>query len=102
MYNGYLGDPYNYPMPNRKDLMSLSNITPEKDGYLSKRNIFNTNRNVSSNLYNQDIECITNQDSRPKLHGSIQVRKPEFANINHDIEGSYPHPLHFCHIKNRN
>lgn len=24
-------DPFNYPMPNRKDLMSLQTINPQKD-----------------------------------------------------------------------
>lgn len=30
------GDPFNFPMPNRKDLMSLSTINPQKD--LAKTN----------------------------------------------------------------
>jgi len=37
-YNGYLGDPYNYPTPQRKDLMSLSSLSPLKDGFKMNTN----------------------------------------------------------------
>jgi hypothetical protein len=49
-------DPYNYPMPCRKDLMSLSTINGAKDLVKTKVSSITTMRLVSGNLDNNDIE----------------------------------------------
>jgi len=51
-----MNDPFNYPTMNRKDLMSLSTINQKKDGQKTNTIQFISKRNVSFNLYTQDIE----------------------------------------------
>ena len=50
-----LGDPFNYPMPGRKDLMSLSTIDWGKDNMKTTTRKFQTRRFESTNLNTQDI-----------------------------------------------
>ncbi len=40
-------DPFNYPMPGRKDLMSLSVIGQEKDGFKTTTKQMTTGRHFS-------------------------------------------------------
>ena len=49
-------DPFNYPMPGRKDLMSLSTIDPNRDAMKTTTRKFSTRRFESSNLNTGDIE----------------------------------------------
>lgn len=51
-------DPYNYPALNRKDLMSLSTIDPNKDDQKTTAKYFITKRNETQNLNTMDIEGI--------------------------------------------
>lgn len=51
-------DPYNYPMPKRADLMSLSVIDSYKDGEYTHAKKFNTNRGFNQNLVTHDIQGI--------------------------------------------
>ena len=48
-------DPFNYPMPNRKDLMSLQTIDPMKDNAKTTTKKFTSGRMESNNLHTQDI-----------------------------------------------
>lgn len=48
-------DPFNYPMPGRKDLMSLSSIDFGRDSQKTTTRKFVTGRFESSNLNTQDI-----------------------------------------------
>lgn len=54
-YNGR-PDPFNYPMPGRKDTMNLNSIQAEKDGMKTTTFKFSTIRSTSQNLHTQDIE----------------------------------------------
>ena len=56
------GDPFNYPMPNRKDLMSLQTIDPMKDNAKTTTKKFASGRTESNNLTTQDItgKCLMN------------------------------------------
>lgn len=49
-------DPFDYPMPGRRDLMSLSVIDQNKDSFKVTTNKMTTNRNISQNLTTQDIQ----------------------------------------------
>jgi hypothetical protein len=49
-------DPYNYPMPQRSDLMSLSVIDPYKDGENTHAKKFNTSRGFNQALKTSDIQ----------------------------------------------
>lgn len=49
-------DPFDYPMPGRKDLMSLSVINQGKDGFKTTTTKMVTNRNASTNLNTHDID----------------------------------------------
>ena len=49
-------DPFDYPMPGRRDLMSLSVIDHNKDNFKVTTNKMTTNRNISQNLTTQDIQ----------------------------------------------
>ena len=49
-------DPYNFPMPNRSDLMSLSIINSHKDGEYTHAKQFNTGRGYNQALKTSDIE----------------------------------------------
>lgn len=48
-------DPFNYPMPQRKDLMSLSTIRAG-DGMKTTTSKFTTVRGASSNMATKDID----------------------------------------------
>ena len=48
-------DPFNYPMLNRADLMSLNTITAKQDGMKTTTFKFQTGRGVSHNLATSDI-----------------------------------------------
>ena len=47
-----MSDPFNWPFPNRKDLMSLSKITKNDIGFLPRRTFQNT---FSTSLITHDI-----------------------------------------------
>ena len=49
------GDPFNYPMPGRRDLMSLSTISQSMDQMKTTTKRFTTGRGDSSNLDTSDI-----------------------------------------------
>jgi hypothetical protein len=49
-------DPFNFPMPNRCDGMSLSVMNIKQDAVKTKTHKFNTSRIDSINLSNTDIE----------------------------------------------
>ena len=44
-------DPFNYPMPNRADTMTLSSINCEKDGMKTSTVKFESIRATSNNLH---------------------------------------------------
>ena len=49
-------DPFNWPMPNRADLMSLDTISKDKDLFRVKTAVsLPRNRQVSNNLETRDI-----------------------------------------------
>ena len=89
-------DPFNYPMPGRKDTMSLAVITAERDQTKVTCNQYVSNRNSSQNLSNQDIDgkflTLIFAGSQPTLFGSrfSTVRKPQTNLKNDDIERSAP------------
>lgn len=94
-------DPFNFPMPSRKDLMSLSTINASKDYMKTTTNKFNSKRSQSTNLSNADIEgkYLTTDwllGSKPKLHGSRYptISKPQWNLSNLDIDRSQPRSLH--------
>jgi hypothetical protein len=49
------GDPFNFPMPNRRDLMSLSTINPAADTAKTTTKKFQSSRMESNNLNTSDI-----------------------------------------------
>ena len=49
-------DPFNYPMPGRKDTMCLSSIGAERDGMKTTTFKFQTVRSGSNNLNSVDID----------------------------------------------
>lgn len=49
-------DPFNFPMPNRADLMSLSVINKDKDYMKTTTSKFISNRSASMNLHTKDID----------------------------------------------
>ena len=49
-------DPFNFPMPNRADLMSLSTIRADKDGMKTTTFKFQSGRSSSNNLNSRDID----------------------------------------------
>ena len=77
-------DPYNWPMPNRKDLMSLNVITQEKDLFRVKTaNYGERKRQSSQNLYTGDIESkslCSALESSPKKWVKESVNRPEYIN----------------------
>lgn len=79
---------YKYPTLNRKDLMSLSTISPQ-DAITHKLKQLDTRRDWSLNLYNLDIE----RSSPKKI--SIFNNKIDFTNKNDDLEKSNSKFLHF-------
>lgn len=48
-------DPFNFPMPNRSDLMSLSVINADKDLMKTTTSKFTSPRGLSNNLATNDI-----------------------------------------------
>ena len=48
-------DPFNFPMPKRNDLMSLSVINKDKDLMKTTTSKFVSNRSASMNLHTKDI-----------------------------------------------
>ena len=48
-------DPFNFPMPGRKDLMSLSTLNAERDAMKTTTSKFYTRRGMSQNLTVSDI-----------------------------------------------
>lgn len=48
-------DPFNFPMPNRADLMSLSVINKDKDYMKTTTSKFIATRSSSLNLFTSDI-----------------------------------------------
>lgn len=63
-------DPYNYPMPQRQDLMSLSVIDAYKDGEYTHAKQFNTNRGFNQSLKTTDI--IGNSYSFPSAYNNFE------------------------------
>lgn len=49
-------DPFNFPMPNRADLMSLSVINKDKDYMKTTTSKFISMRSASMNLHTRDID----------------------------------------------
>lgn len=49
-------DPFNFPMPNRCDLMSLSVINKDKDLMKTTTSKFVSGRSASLNLHTKDID----------------------------------------------
>ena len=54
--NACANDPFNYPMPNRSDLMSLQTMSAKADGVKTNTNRFTTSRVNSTNLWTNDIQ----------------------------------------------
>ncbi|CDW75394.1 UNKNOWN [Stylonychia lemnae] len=83
-------DPFNWPMPNRKDLMSLSSISKDKDLFRAKTaHVSQRQRSVSHNLATNDI-----QGAQPKQWVKETISRPEFLGQNWDIDRSCPRALH--------
>mmetsp|Transcript_7930 Transcript_7930/g.13310 ORF Transcript_7930/g.13310 Transcript_7930/m.13310 type:complete len:111 (+) Transcript_7930:38-370(+) len=83
-------DPWNWKMPGRASLMSLSKITREKDQVRAKTANGLRGRKVSSfSMYTGDIE-----GAQPKVYIPKEVKKVNNANFNGDIQGSLPRQLH--------
>ena len=57
-------DPFNYPFPQRSQLMGLSTINETQDFLHSKTKKFNSNRHWNNQLNVTDIE-----GAKPKLPG---------------------------------
>lgn len=93
-------DPYKYPLLNRKDLMYLSTINQERDDQKTTTKKFITNRGISLNLYNLDIDgmLLLTLGTQHKLFGSRAPNKPDFQNYNGDIEGTMTRQLHFRRV----
>lgn len=93
-------DPFNFPMPNRADLMSLSVINAKKDAMKTTTSKFFSPRATSMNGTTKDIPgkyfCFNLLGAVPKLHGNrpIQATKDQWNLSNTDIEGSGPRTLH--------
>lgn len=92
-------DPFNFPMPNRADLMSLSVINKDKDYMKTTTSKFIATRSSSLNLFTSDIHGAV-----PKLHGNKQVdpNKQQWNLSNWDIDRSIPRQLHIGLAKNEN
>ena len=74
-------DPWNWEMPNRSSLMSLSKISDAQDLQRAKTaQSIRPKRNFTANLHVDDI-----QGARPKVFAPNKVNKPEFYNNNADI-----------------
>ena len=83
-------DPWNWKMPSRASLMSLSKISDTKDLQRAKTaQSMRPKRNFTANLHTDDIK-----GAKPKIFAPAQVNKPEFYNNNSDILGSKPRTLH--------
>ena len=78
-------DPYNWPMPTRADLMSLSTITKEKDLFRNKTAVgFTRARGTSQNMQIDDIEGKLSYyelvGAKPKPSIKNNTNRPEFLN----------------------
>jgi hypothetical protein len=107
-------DPFNFPMPGRKDLMSLSTLNADRDAMKTTTSKFYTRRGMSQNMQVNDIlgkflsllKSLTitlhNVGAVPKLHGNknVQSSKMQWNLSNADIERSNPRQLHFG-LKNK-
>ena len=81
--NEVLGDtdPWNWRMPSRSSLMSLSKMSEEKDMVRAKTAFgMRTKRTYTANMYVDDIE-----KSKPKIFAPENVNKPQNFNDNSDI-----------------
>ena len=94
-------DPFNFPMPSRKDLMSLSTINAERDLMKTTTSKFVSKRTASTNMTSNDIAGKLTKfeitlGAKPKLHGSRfeTLTKPQWNLSNIDIERSGPRTLH--------
>lgn len=106
-------DPFNFPMPGRKDLMSLSTVNADRDAMKTTTSKFYTRRGLSQNLTVGDIlgkfpfmvnllTITLYVGAVPKLHGNkvVQNAKAQWNLSNADIERSNPRQLHFG-LKNK-
>lgn len=71
MMNTETSNPFNYPMPGRRDLMNLSTIGNTDNMKTTTKN-FITGRYVSNNLNTSDIEGTSSlQDNNISFHRCI-------------------------------
>ena len=82
-------DPWNWKMPSRSSLMSLSKISDADMVRAKTAQGMRTKRNFTANMHLDDII-----GARPKVFAPQTVNKPEFYNNNSDIFGSKPRTLH--------
>ena len=82
-------DPFNYPFPQRNQLMSLSTINANQDFLNKNVKKFQSNRNWNDNLKVSDIE-----GAQTKVPGYQYANKPNYSNQNWDIDRSGPRTLH--------
>lgn len=82
-------DPFNYPFPQRNQLMSLSTINDTQDFLNVKVKRFHSNRKWNSNLKVDDID-----GARTKVPGYQYKNKPNYSNQNWDIDRTGPRMLH--------
>ena len=83
-------DPWNWRMPSRSSLMSLSKISEEKDFVRAKTaQGMRSKRRFTANMYVDDIA-----GAKPKVYAPKTVNKPTYFNDNSDIEGSKSRALH--------
>ena len=93
-----MSDPFNWPFPSRKDLMSLSKINDNDIGLLPRRTFQNT---FSTSLLTSDIsgtflllEPFILQGAQPNRRAYRFTHKTSYVNRNDDIIGSSPKKLH--------
>jgi hypothetical protein len=82
-------DPFNYPFPQRSQLMGLSTINETQDFLHSKTKKFNSNRHWNHQLNVADIE-----GAKTKLPGYQFSNKEVLQGQNWDIDRSGPRALH--------
>ena len=79
-----MSDPFNYPFPQRNDLMSLSTIGNNDVGVFQKA----ASKTFTSSLYTSDIK-----GAQPTLKPYFYTNKTSFINKNEDIIGSQSRQL---------
>jgi hypothetical protein len=84
-----MADPFNWPMLQRRDLMSLQTLEGAKDLVRVKTAHVSTRRDRSDNLLTNDIS-----GAQPK-QWARQLNRQEFLGQNWDIAGACPRALHF-------